>query len=112
MLLIGRGKIVARGTKAELLGNARGAGTLVVALDNNQLTSALSEQGLAFTPSGTAVRVEAEPVDVGRLAAERSIVLTDLRPAGAGLEDLFLELTSDTQRDDLADAPAPTGAPL
>jgi ABC-2 type transport system ATP-binding protein len=109
MLLIGRGKIVARGTKDELLANAAGTGTLVVALDNDQLRGALDEKGLAHIPVGHGVRVEAQPVDIGRLAAERGIVLTDLRPAGGGLEDLFLELTSDTQRDDLTHDPAPTG---
>ena len=36
MLLIGRGKIVARGTKAELLAGAGGVGTLVVAEDNDR----------------------------------------------------------------------------
>ena len=41
-------------------------------------------------------------MDVGRAAAEHQIVLTDLRSGAAGLEDLFLELTSDAQRDDLA----------
>ena len=46
----------------------------------------------------------AEPVDVGRVAAENAIVLTDLRAGDeGGLEDLFLELTADTQRDDLPD---------
>jgi ABC-2 type transport system ATP-binding protein len=39
-------------------------------------------------------------------------VLTDLRPVEGGLEDLFLELTSDTQRDDLVHTPDPTGAQL
>ena len=110
MLLIGRGKIVARGTKDELLANAVGTGSLVVALDNDQLRGALDEKGLTHIPVGQGVRVDAQPVDVGRLAAEKSIVLTDLRPAGGGLEDLFLELTSDTQRDDLAHEPDPTGA--
>jgi ABC-2 type transport system ATP-binding protein len=109
MLLIGRGKIVARGTKDELLANAAGTGTLVVALDNDQLREALDERGLTHVPVGPGVRVEAQPVDVGRLAVERGIVLTDLRPAGGGLEELFLELTSDTQRDDLTHDPAPTG---
>ena len=51
------------------------------------------------------------PVDIGRLSVEKSIVLTDLRPVEGGLEDLFLELTSDTQRDDLAHATATTGVP-
>ena len=49
----------------------------------------------------------------GRSAGSPSrslLVLTDLRPVEGGLEDLFLELTSDTQRDDLAHAPVPEGA--
>ena len=38
-------------------------------------------------------------------AAENGVVLTDLRLADGGLEDLFLELTSDTQREDLVTGP-------
>ena len=45
MLLIGRGKIVAQGTKAELLANTGGTGAMVVALDNDQLTTALRPRG-------------------------------------------------------------------
>ena len=112
MLLIGRGKIVARGTKAELLANAGGSGTFVTALDTEQLTGALTDKGLSFVPVADGIRVEAQPVDVGRIAAERSIVLTELRTASGGLEDLFLELTADTQREDVPAAPAPEGASL
>ena len=65
----------------------------------------LSMRGIA-REMGTGLRVDAAPVDVGRIAAEGAIVLTDLRSADGGLEDLFLELTSDTQRDDV-----PQGAP-
>jgi ABC-2 type transport system ATP-binding protein len=111
MLLIGRGKIVARGTKAELLADAGGTGTLVAALDNDELAAALTAKGIAFSPSGPGFHVEAMPVDVGRVAADNRIVLTDLRPVEGGLEDLFLELTADAQRDDLVHAPAISGAP-
>ena len=38
---------------------------------------------------------------MGTVAAEGAIVLTDLRAADGGLEELFLSLTEDTQRDDL-----------
>jgi ABC-2 type transport system ATP-binding protein len=39
---------------------------------------------------------------VGRAAAERSVVLVELRIAdGAGLEDMFLELTADDAREDV-----------
>ncbi|HEX4686581.1 MAG TPA: ATP-binding cassette domain-containing protein [Nocardioides sp.] len=104
MLLIGNGRIVARGTRDELLLNATGGvhTTLVTALDNGQLSMALTEKGYAVHVAGSGLRVTAEPVDVGRVAAELQIVLTDLRAGNeGGLEDLFLELTADTQRDTL-----------
>ena len=104
MLLIGNGRIVARGTRDELLLNATGGvhTTLVTALDNGQLSTALTEKGYAVHVAGSGLRVTAEPVDVGRVAAELQIVLTDLRAGNeGGLEDLFLELTADTQRDTL-----------
>ena len=64
MLLIGRGKIVARGTKAELLAGAGGVGSLVVAEDNDRLVAALSEKGIAHGPVGLGYRVEAVPVEM------------------------------------------------
>ena len=78
------------------------ATTLVTALDNDELSAALSAKGLHVSPAGDGLRVEAATVEVGRArgrAADRAH-----RPARGdegGLEDLFLELTSDTQRDDL-----------
>ena len=56
---------------------------------------------MSWNPAGEGLAVEAEPVEVGRIAAEKGIVLIDLRPAHGGLEELFLELTSDAQRDDI-----------
>jgi ABC-2 type transport system ATP-binding protein len=106
MILIGNGRIVARGTREELLRGATGgvSTTLVTALDNEQLAAALQEKGLDAHQAGGGLRVTADPVDVGRVAAERQIVLTDLRAGNeGGLEDLFLELTADTQRDILTD---------
>jgi ABC-2 type transport system ATP-binding protein len=98
MILIGRGKIVASGTKAELLDGSATA-THVTALDNAQLTQALTAKGITVAPAGSGLRAEVAPVDVGRVAAEHAIVLTDLRSASGGLEDLFLALTEDTQRE-------------
>jgi ABC-2 type transport system ATP-binding protein len=106
MILIGRGKIVAQGTKDQLLAGAEHKTALVTALDNEQLSTALRDKGHTFTAAGTGLRVDAAPVDVGRIAAEQRIVLTDLRSADGGLEDLVLALTEDTQRDVL-----PPGAP-
>ncbi len=99
LILIGHGKIVARGTKEELLAQGGGTGTLVTAETPAALTGALETAGLAFAPVGAGFRVEAHPVDVGRVAAKHQVVLTDLRAADGGLENLFLELTSGTQRE-------------
>jgi len=98
MVVIGNGRIVARGTKAEML---QTAGTFAKALDQRALVQALSKNGIVSSPSGDGgLRTDVEPVQVGKIAAETGIVLVELRPAeGAGLEELFLELTAETQRD-------------
>jgi ABC-2 type transport system ATP-binding protein len=104
LLVIGKGRIVARGSKSELLA---GAGTLVRALDDALLADALTRAGLDASPAADGgLRTSATPEQVGRAAAAAGVVLVELRAAGAGLEDMFLELTSDTQRDELT----PTGA--
>jgi ABC-2 type transport system ATP-binding protein len=101
MILIGRGRIVASGTKEQLLSTDEHKTALVTALDNELLGKALHDKGYAVTVAGSGLRVEAAPVEVGTVAAENAIVLTDLRAADGGLEELFLSLTEDTQRDDV-----------
>ena len=93
MVVIRAGKIVAQGTKAELLG---ATGVVVRTLDPDALREALTSAGVATTPGGEgALLVEAEGEAVGRVAAAEGIVLTELRAAdGAGLEELFLSLTA------------------
>jgi ABC-2 type transport system ATP-binding protein len=97
LVVIGNGKIVAQGTKAELLA---ATGTIVRALDAAELHAALADAGLSATPGADgALLVDAEPEAVGRVAAAAGLVLTELRPADSGgLEQLFLSLTG-TERD-------------
>ncbi|GEP38945.1 ABC transporter [Nocardioides psychrotolerans] len=99
MILIGRGKIVAQGDKKTLLDRGGAPSTLVTSLDNGALAAALQGKGIPLVAAGEGLKVEAPAVEVGRTALEAGIVLTDLRFGGAGLEELFLELTSDTQRE-------------
>ncbi|MBB6626794.1 ATP-binding cassette domain-containing protein [Nocardioides sp. KIGAM211] len=107
MILIGRGKIVARGDKKSLLAGAgAGATSFVTSLDNARLGEGLTSRGHTVAAAGDGLRVECEPVEVGRAALELGVVLTDLRSNESGLEDLFLELTSDTQRESVAGATA------
>ncbi|GAA2020488.1 MULTISPECIES: ABC transporter ATP-binding protein [Nocardioides] len=108
MILIGRGRIVAQGDKKTLLAGEH-ASTLVTSLDNRALADALVARRVEVTPAGDGLRAECEAVEVGRAALEAGVVLTDLRTGSAGLEDLFLQLTSDTQRDAVAPAPATEG---
>jgi ABC-2 type transport system ATP-binding protein len=100
MVLIGRGRIVAEGTKAELL---QTSGTFVRAEHPEKLAAALAEAGIAGMPSGDGgLRAECDPIEVGRAAAAAGLVLAELRPAeGAGLEELFLQLTADDAREPL-----------
>jgi ABC-2 type transport system ATP-binding protein len=109
MVLIGRGRIVAQGTKAELL---KTAGTFVRAESPEKLAAVLAEAGIKASPSGDGgFRTESDPIDVGRAAAAAAVVLVELKPAeGAGLEELFLELTADDAREPLAAAPIQQGA--
>jgi ABC-2 type transport system ATP-binding protein len=109
LVVIGQGKIVAQGTKAELLA---AAGTLVRTPDVHELGRALTTSGLAFTASAAtgshdALRVDAEPDQVGKVALQAGIPLVELRSAdGAGLEEMFLELTADTQRESISEGAA------
>jgi len=98
IILIGGGKILAQGAKAELL---RTSGTFAKAADPKALETALHEAGVQVTPSGNGgLRAEVEPILIGQIAASAGVALIELRPAeGAGLEEMFLQLTSETQRE-------------
>jgi ABC-2 type transport system ATP-binding protein len=101
IVVIGNGRIVSQGTKTELL---QAAGTVVRAAELSELERALSAWGLVVTRSGDgALRTDADPTLVGTVALKAGIALTELRPAdGAGLEEMFLELTATTQREGAA----------
>ena len=101
LVVIGNGRIVAQGTKSDLLASA---GTVVRARNAAALAVALENAGLAITahPDGS-VHTDASPDQVGEIALAAHVVLTELRAAdGAGLEEMFLELTADTQREGAA----------
>ena len=101
IVVIGNGRIVAQGTKAELL---EAAGTVVRSEAADALHRSLTAAGVTATrmPDG-AVHTDAEPGLVGRIALHAGLALTELRSAdGAGLEEMFLELTADTQREGAA----------
>jgi ABC-2 type transport system ATP-binding protein len=100
IVVIGQGRIVAQGSKSELLA---AAGTLVRTADADVLARALHEAAVVTTPIDGGLRADAEPELVGQVAHRAGVVLRELRPAdGAGLEEMFLELTADTAREGAA----------
>jgi ABC-2 type transport system ATP-binding protein len=102
IVVIGQGRVVAQGTKHELL---EAAGTYVRSADPVSLAAALVSAGhpaeQVADRNQQALRTDASTDQVGEVALAAGIALRELRPAdGAGLEEMFLALTSDTQRDD------------
>ena len=100
LVVIGQGRIVAQGTKKSLLA---AAGTLVRTDQPDTLARALHEAGVVTTPVDGGLRVDAEPELVGEAALRAAVPLRELRAAdGAGLEEMFLELTAETAREGAA----------
>ena len=100
LVMIGRGRIVAHGSKAELLG---AQGTRVAGLDGERLAAALRSAGYEVSGDRAGLLVSATPEQVGRVALEAGVVLTELHTSGAeGLEQLFLDLTAADSREGVA----------
>ena len=92
LVIIDVGRIVAEGSRAELLA---GAGTLVIAPDEAALRAALDAANLpARTARDGGFIVDAEHEDVGRAALAGGVVVSRIGPSGgSGLEQLFFDLT-------------------
>jgi ABC-2 type transport system ATP-binding protein len=97
IVMIGKGRLVSHGSKSDLL---RSAGSVVRADDMQALRGALHASGLDTSVSDDgALATDADPSRVGRVALEAGIALTELHTAAGDLEDMFLQLTADTQRE-------------
>lgn len=98
LVVIGNGRIVASGSKADLLASA---GTVVRAPDADALTTALRGAGLTVTRTpDQALHTDASAEMVGRVALAAGIPLLELRDSdSAGLEEMFLQLTAASQRE-------------
>lgn len=98
IVVIGGGRIVASGTKAELLA---GAGTVARASSTPALAAAIERTGHGVTVRADgSLHTDATTALVGEVALSLGLALTELRADdGAGLEEMFLDLTADTQRE-------------
>ena len=98
LVVIGNGRIVANGTKHDLL---RSPGSIVRATDHDTVARALVGSHVTVSPFGQdGLLADADTEQVGKIAFAAGIPLIELRPAdGTGLEELFLQLTAETRRD-------------
>ena len=74
---------------------------IVRATHRDSIVRALAEAGLSSSPVGPdGLLAQADVAHVWQIALAAGVAVTELRPAdGAGLEEMFLELTAETQRE-------------
>lgn len=92
--IIGRGRLLASGPVADVIG--RRVGTVRVGIaDPDGAAQVLAGAGLTVRRDGDAVLVEGvdEPARVTYLLAQQGLYVQALTTTGAGLESVFLELT-------------------
>jgi ABC-2 type transport system ATP-binding protein len=96
LVVIGRGRLIADCSVAEFV--RRGAGQIVRVRSpqSPQLAELLRADGAVVHEEGLALEVSGTTTEkVGEVAARHQIVLHELSPVSASLEDAFMQLTAD-----------------
>ena len=99
LVVVGRGRLIADTSVAEIVAEAsNGAAVLVRTPDAAALREALGAENVTITSSARGVLdVHALASEqIGELAARRGIVLHELTPKQASLEDAFMRLTGES----------------
>ncbi len=98
LVVIGRGRLIADTTVEEFVRRASGRQVLVRSADQPTLRTALIEAGSRVTeePDGTLLVEGLDSPLIGKVAADHQVVLHELTPQQASLEQAFMELTADS----------------
>ncbi len=115
VVIIGRGRLIAQIPIDDLLAKSSQRFVRVRSPQIETLKSALAEQGATtvLEEDGSLSVRGADEIAIGELAASIPVVLHELAPQSASLEDAFMELTEDSIEFHGAGAPRsvrPTGA--
>jgi ABC-2 type transport system ATP-binding protein len=108
LVVIARGALVANEKVDQFVARSTRNDVLVRSSDATRLAEALQAQGIQSTPEppdGLAIKV-IDTDRIGDLAFAAGVAIRELRTRTASLEDVFLELTSDSQ-DFAVGGPAP-----
>src|SRR5690625_4443697 len=98
LLVIGRGKTIAGGPVQEIIDAVQGTSATVRTPRPAELAAALEAQGASVRPGDAAEVLEvrgASAADVGEAALAAGIVLHELTPVRASLEDAYMSLTQE-----------------
>jgi len=95
LIVIGRGRIIADASVAEIIAGNASTSVRVRAARQGDLASMLAGQGARVeqTPDGAMTVIGLDSTAIGGVAAANNIALVELTPEGATLEEAFLELT-------------------
>jgi ABC-2 type transport system ATP-binding protein len=98
LVVIGRGRLIADTTVDEFVREASGQRVLVRSANQAGMRAALIRSGAKVTdePDGTLLVEGVESPAIGQLAADERVVLHELTPQRASLEEAFIELTADS----------------
>lgn len=98
LLVIGRGKIIASGPVQEIIDAVQGTSVTVRTPRPAELAAALEAQGASVRPGDAAEVLDvrgATAAEVGEAALAAGIVLHELTPVRASLEDAYMSLTQE-----------------
>ncbi|MBB5782537.1 ABC transporter ATP-binding protein [Nonomuraea jabiensis] len=111
LVVIGRGELIAEESLAGFAARGTGASVTVRTPDPAELAAVLSLEGAQVRPEGgDALTVTGlSAARVGELAHRRRIMLYELAPRTASLEQAFMELTAGHAEHRAGDPPMPAG---
>lgn len=98
VIVIGKGRMIADTSIDELVSGS--AHTSIFVRSNNQfkLAKVIKEKAATMTKSGDGLKISGIKTDeVGEMAFQAGIIIHELTNRSASLEEVFLELTSDSQ---------------
>lgn len=114
LVVIGRGELIAEMAVPEFIAEHTTQSVRVVTPMARTFVSALMESGAKVTVDDDEALVVTgmSSTDIGELAARRSLIVHELTPMSASLEDAFMELTSDAVEYRSKDAERPMAMAL
>ncbi|MDQ2757148.1 MAG: ATP-binding cassette domain-containing protein [Actinomycetota bacterium] len=104
--IIARGRLLASGTVAQVIGSGRASGFRVKVADPVAAAAALTAAGWGVAVGADHLVVDgvADGAQITRLLASSGLWVSELTPARADLESVFLDITRDTGIPDAAES--------